>query len=297
MLASLGLWALAAALWLPTPTLAPAADAPDDLAALSDEFNDAGSLSRWRQFHQAEGWPSMVQRLDVNQTARGQLYLAPTTSGWYADFHGTYLYQEVTGDFLVTSRVHVTGKTTELPKAAWSLAGLMVREARPAVTPASWQPGGENWLFLTAGVAEPVNQFVFESKSTVNSRSNLKLRPAKTGWVELGILRVRSAFVLLYRYEGQPWQVHERFHRRDLPRTLQVGLNAYTDWNSARPLHNDPQRFNTTVVTNGQPDLALYADYVRFSRPAYRVAAPYSDGSELTDYSLTNDELLRQLKL
>ncbi|WP_400194348.1 hypothetical protein [Hymenobacter sp. B81] len=268
------------------------------MATLSEEFSDATGLSRWKQFHEAEGWPSMVARADIGRAAKGHLYLEPTTSGWYADFHGAFMYKEITGDFLVTSRLKVTGKTTELPATTWSLAGLMVREARPTVKPANWQPNGENWLFLTAGIAEPAGQPVFESKTTVNSRSNLKLRPAKAGWVELGILRVRAAFVLLYRYEGeQQWQVHERFFRRDMPRTVQVGLNAYTDWYSARQYHNDPLKFNTTVVTNGKPDLALHVDYVRFQRPKFQPATPYSDGSELTDYTMANEQLLKAVNL
>ncbi|KUG07195.1 hypothetical protein [Solirubrum puertoriconensis] len=292
-----------AACWLAASAFQPpradtSATPSDDLGALSDDFNDAASLGNWKQFHQAEGWPSMVARAEVGGIAKGLLYLEPTTSGWYADFHGAFMYKEVTGDFFVTSRLKITGKTAELPATTWSLAGLMVREARPTATPANWKPNGENWLFLTAGIAEPVGQPVFESKTTVNSRSNLKLRPAKTGWVELGIMRVRAAFVLLYRYDGETqWHVHERFYRRDMPRTVQVGLNAYTDWYSAQQYHNDPMRFNTTIVSNGKPDLGLHVDYVRFQRPGYQASSPMADASELTDYTLSNAELLKTLRL
>jgi hypothetical protein len=54
------------------------------------------------------------------------------------------------------------------------------------------------------------------------------------------------------------------------PGTLQVGLNAYTDWYTAEPMHGDPLKFNTTVVRDGKPDLALEVDWVRFERPAAR---------------------------
>jgi hypothetical protein len=271
--------------------------AADDLQSFSDEFGDEKSLANWKQFHQAEGWMTMTKTLDVNKTSAGNLYFEPMTSGWFEDFHGAFLFKEITGDFLATTRLKVSGKTGEMPTALWSLAGLMAREPRPAVTKDSWQPRGENWLFLTTGIAEPGGQMVFETKSTANSRSNLKLRPAKTGWVELGIARVRSAFVLLYRYDGETkWTIQERFHRRDLGRTLQVGINAYSDWYGAQEFHKDPFKFNTTEVKNGKADLVLQVDYVRFRRLRLQIP-PRSDAGELTDYSLSNEELLKKLGL
>lgn len=269
----------------------------DDLQGLSDEFTDEKSLANWKQFHEAEGWMTMTKTLDVNKTGAGNLYFEPTVSGWYEDFHGAFLFKEVTGDFLATTRLKVSGKTGELPTALWSLAGLMVREARPGVTKDSWNPHGENWLFFTTGIAEPAGQPVFETKSTANSRSNLKLRPAKTGWVELGIARVRSAFIMLYRYDGETkWTVQERFHRRDMKRTVQVGINAYSDWYSAREFHNAPLKFNTIAVKDGKADLVVHVDYVRFRRLPVKIS-PRSDAGELTDFSLNNDELLKTLGL
>jgi hypothetical protein len=139
----------------------------------------------------------------------------------------------------------------------------MVRAPR-AVTPADWTPGGENWLFITTGVADDVSAPVFETKTTVASRSRLRLHPAKAGWVELRIARTGATFVLASRYDGEGWVERARFERADLPATVQVGLNAYTDWYSARPLHNDPRAFNTRVIKDGRPDLAFRVDWVRF---------------------------------
>jgi hypothetical protein len=269
----------------------------DDLQILSDEFNDEKSLADWKQFHEAEGWMTMTKTIDANKTSSGNLHFEPTTSGWYADFHGAFLFKEVTGDFFVATRLKVGGKTAELPTALWSLAGLMVREPRSGATKDNWQPRGENWLFLTTGIAEPAGQPVFETKSTVNSRSNLKLRPARGGWVELGIARVRSAFVLLYRYDGETkWTVQERFHRRDLPRTVQVGINAYSDWYGAKEFHDDPLKFNTVAVKNGKADLVVTVDYVRFRRLSLQIP-PRSDAGELTDHTLSGEELLKKLGL
>ena len=285
---------------LPSPVAAQPtspSSAAADLGALSDEFTDASTLSRWRWFHEAEGWPSHVRRADVGRTRAGHLYVEPHTSGWYAEFHGPFLFKAVDGDFDVRARVHVgpvleEGGTPEAvpPGQAWSLAGVMVREAR-RVTSATWEPRGENWLFLTTGIAEPLGRPVLESKTTVNGRSALKLRPGRAGWVELRVVRLGPTFLLLYRYDDGAWVLHERFHRPDLPRTLQVGLNAYTDWNTAQDAGlTDPLTFNTTVMTQGKPDLGLLVDWVRFRRPARPSGVPVD---RLADYDVPAAELLR----
>jgi len=243
----------------------PAAPTGDDLAGLSDEFATAASLARWRQFDEAEGWPSMVKRMTVDE-ASGELRLEPYTSGWYEDFHAPFLFREVTGDFVVTARLRADGLDGGVPTVPWSLAGLMVRAPRD-VTPATWRPGGEGWLFLTTGVADAPGQPVFETKTTVASRSTLRLQPARAGWVELRIVRRGPAFELLTRYDGEEWVTRERFDRPDLPATVQVGINAYTDWYSAGALRADPLRFDTTVIRDGTPGLLLRVDWVRFARP------------------------------
>src|SRR5688572_6819136 len=223
------------------------------------EFLDAAELAQWTSFEAAHGWPDHLRRAQV---VDGVLELEPWTSGWYADFHAPFLHREVTGNFFVSTRMAANGRNADVPASPWSLAGLMVREPR-AVTPDNWEPRAENWLFITTGVAHRPGAPVFESKTTVNSRSNLKLRPAQAGWAEMGIARIGPNFFLLVRQGDAPWQVHERFYRSDLPRTVQVGLVAYTDWDSATDLRDDPQRFNTTVLKDGKPDLVARVDWVR----------------------------------
>lgn len=238
--------------------------AAQDLASLSDEFAGAASLAKWTRFDAAEGWPDMLKRAAVED---GKLVLEPWTSGWYAEFHAPFLYQEVSGPFTVTARLRVRGKEGELPSEPWSLAGLMVREARPN-SGKQWEPRAENWLFLTTGIAFETGKPVFETKTTVNSRSNLKLAPARAGWIELRITRQGPNFTLLSRYDDEEWQVRETFFRSDLPRTVQVGLNVYTGWNSALDFQNDPVKFNTTVLKDRKADAILEVDWVRFTRGA-----------------------------
>lgn len=263
-----------------------AADAPRAPAAgISDEFGDVRSLASWTRFEPANGWPDHLRRATV---VDGVLELEPWTSGWYADFHGPFLHREVTGDFLVTTRIRAKGRAGDTPASTWSLAGLMVREPRD-VAPSDWEPRGENWLFITTGVAGRVDVPVYETKTTVNSRSNLKLRRAPTGWVELGIARLGPSFFLLARDGGGQWRVHERFFRMDLPRTVQVGLVAYTDWDSAAELQRDPQRFNATVLQGGKPDLVACVDWLRH-RPLQLPRGV--DPRRLTDHGVPEEDLL-----
>ncbi|HEX7828272.1 MAG TPA: DUF1349 domain-containing protein [Thermoanaerobaculia bacterium] len=231
---------------------------------LSDEFATADSLAKWSRFETAEGWPDMAKRVAVDD---GKLVVEPWTSGWYAEFHAPFLFREVSGAFDVTARVRVRGKKSDLPDEPWSLAGLMVREARPN-SAKTWEPRAENWLFLTTGIAFETGKPVFETKTTVNSRSNLKLAPARSGWIELRIVRSGPNFTLMSRYDGEEWQTRETFFRSDLPRTLQVGVNAYTGWNSAQDLQNDPQKFNTTILKDRRADAILEVDWIRFAKPA-----------------------------
>jgi hypothetical protein len=121
----------------------------------------------------------MLKRMAVDE-ASGELRLEPYTSGWYEDFHAPFLFREVTGDFVVTARLRADGLDGGVPGVPWSLAGLMVRAPR-GVTPATWRPGGEGWLFLTTGVADAPGRPVFETKTTLDSRSTLRLHPARAG--------------------------------------------------------------------------------------------------------------------
>jgi Protein of unknown function (DUF1349) len=259
------------------------------ITSLSDEFDGAGSLERWRSHGAAEGWTEMIRTLDVDRSAPGALYLEPTVSGWYADFRGPFLFQEVTGDFVATTRVRARGTGGGLPSVTWSLAGLMVREPR-GTTAQTWEPRAENWLFATTGIAGQAGQPVIETKTTVNGRSALNLHPVPAGWMELRIVRVRADFLVFYRPEGAAeWTLQERFHRPDLPRTVQVGVNAYSGWDLVPELWSDPATFDRTVITDRPTDLAAEFDYVRFDRPQVPEALR---GVRLSDYRVPAADLV-----
>jgi hypothetical protein len=262
--------------------------AADDLAALSDEFDDATTLTRWQRYPEAEGWPSMLSHVDIGETHPGQLRLQPITSCWYGDFHAPVLFKEVTGDFVVVARVIAEGLTIDVPIQRWSMGGLIAR-APSHVSPKAWKPGGENWLLLTYGLGKQPRKASYEFKNTVGSETTLEEIPSEWSWVELAMARVGPTFVLFYRAGDSPWKVAARQQRDDLPKTLQVGITAYTDWFSAFSLHDDPLAFNRTEFTKTHPDLVVSVDYVRFARPAI---PPDVDRASLMEPDVSDADLV-----
>jgi hypothetical protein len=287
---------VAAATATPAPPAAPPAATPtpaDDLAALSDEFDNAASLVDWKNLATVEGFPNQVESGDVNTTKPGQLYMVPYVSGWYGDYRGIFLYKEVTGDFDVTTRITATGKNSPIPRHIFSLAGVRARTPR-AITMQTWTKGGENWVFVNTGYGdnEPgrKGKAQMETKTTVNSDSTLELVAIPTGPVDIRMVRVGPAFVMLYRAPGQDWTVSERFLRADMPATLQVGMDAYTNWDE---VDGTAAEFNSKLLTHpAQPaDLLIANDYMRFHRPQVSAAVR----AKLADPLTLNDELLKLL--
>jgi hypothetical protein len=246
----------------------------DDLTRLNDEFDQAGTLTQWKDLAAVEGFPSKAARLDINTTSRGQLYIEPYTSTWFEDYRGVFLYKEVTGDYMVTARVRASGKSSETPTSTFSLSGLMSRAPRN-ITMSSWTPHGENWLFIATGYGDGgIDGPQFETKTTTNSASDLWLTPSRADWANLRVLRIGEVFLMLYQYMGDPWTLSRCFYRPDLPQTLQVGVHAYTDWNTITTRYpDDPAGFNRATLTgpDTHPDLIARDDYVRFQRPASSV--------------------------
>jgi len=211
------------------PSAATAASAPAqepvartvDLQSAGDEFTDAGSLPGWSVFH-GDLTDEQAGTIDVGATTPGALTIAPGRASWVDRSRGFYLYKQVEGDFMVTLRVKATGRSGSLPTVDWSLTGLLLRAPTA-------QPRSENWIGHTVGF---VSQPTIERKTTRESRSVLRLSPVPAGWIELRAVRSGRLFALLHRVPGQPWQLDGAYSRADLPRTLQVGINAQTGYES-----------------------------------------------------------------
>jgi hypothetical protein len=143
---------------------------------------------------------------------------------WFNEERGVLFYRDVTGDFRATATVR-TSKASE-PTAppgqdgTIQLAGLMARTEIPA----------ENYVFIVGGSIGMSTGL--ETKTTTSSRSVYVQRGLPTGGdAELRLCRIGPTFVLLWRHvdSSEAWTLMSTFERRDMPQTLQVGANIYTD--------------------------------------------------------------------
>ena len=195
---------------------APAATMPS-----SDEF-DGAALTGWnvlRGDDQGDGVDHAISVVD------GALVLQPRVSWWVDDHEALYVWKPVAGDFVATTRVQVTGTKSEQPDSDWTLSGILVRN------PSSTHER-ENWVSLRTGFVH--GDWVYERKTTVGSHSVLVLSASQEGWVDLRIARVGARFFLLRRNAAGRWSLFWTYTRPDLPKTLQVGLDAFTGFEAPR---------------------------------------------------------------
>jgi hypothetical protein len=192
-----------------------------------DEFSDAAVTgASWKEMD-GDLRGGVRPRFDVGQTAAGQLTIVPGLSWWVDDSRAFYLYKVVRGDFKASMLVNVTGTQGPTPTANWSLSGILVRA-----------PSGdrdrrsEDSISFRSGAVG--GQPVFERKTTVQSRSELVLAAETPGWVELRIARVGPKLVLLRRYPGAAWKLHWVYSRYDLPKTVQVGIDAFSGFDDTK---------------------------------------------------------------
>lgn len=265
------------------------ARAQEDIAALSDEFDNEATAAQWRRVEQVEGWNNnQLELFDINKIYKGQCAMMPYTSSWYQDWRGVLLFKPVKGDFVVTTSVKATGRDgRSAPNAQFSLAGLMIRTPRN-ITPQTWQPGGENYVFISIGASTKPGSYSFEHKTTINSVSTLKTIDVNSSEAQLQIARIGSAAILLVRTPQTPWRILERYNRPDMPADLQAGMTVYTDWPGVERV--PPRQHNSTVIRNGNPDLGALYDYVRYARPN---VPPQLQGRNLANRNEVSDaELL-----
>ncbi|RYX82421.1 DUF1349 domain-containing protein [bacterium] len=232
-----------------------------DFSKLGDEFNDSSSFKSWKNL-QVAGWADKWQSATP---ADGVLTIVPLSSGWYEDNFGGLLYREIEGDFSASARIRSKGTNGQLPQTLFSLAGIFVRSPRE-VTAQTWRRGQENWLFFSTGCADKAGVPQFELKNTANSVSKLEIRPAATGWIQMKITRRGANFQLsAKRDDDTEWTPMKSFTRPDMPAKLQVGLTAYSDWNSVAKVYPNYERYNTQGAPQNNADLVAEVDWIRFS--------------------------------
>jgi hypothetical protein len=269
-----------------------AALAQDDVAKLNDEFDNEATANQWRRVEQVEGWNNnQLEIFDINKIYPGQCAMMPYTSSWYQDWRGVLLFKPIKGDFVITTKVKVTGRDgASAPKSRFSLAGLMIRAPRN-ITPQTWQPGGENYVFVSLGASLNPGVYSFEYKTTRNSKSDLKFGETNVNEAQLQIARIGTATILAVKPAQGAWRILGRFDRPDLPEELQAGMTAYTDWPGVERV--PPREHNATVIRGGNPDLGALYDYVRFARP--RVPEGLQGRNLANANEVSDAELLRFL--
>jgi hypothetical protein len=269
-----------------TLVLAAAAAHAQDLSELSDSFDDNERLGQWKRLAEEEGFPSRIRDIGLHADT-GCLHLEPDTGLWVRDFRAPFVFKDVQGDFVVTTRLLLRGKRFGIPMTRWCMAGLLARGPRD-VTVDTWTAGGENWLSLMTGTESTIRKQAVEVRSTTDSETERWSQRLGRGWtwMELRMARVGSEFVFLAHREEEPWMVVGRVDRPDLPSSLQVGLAACDGWMTVMPLHDDPVAFNTQPI-DGHPDVEVLFDYAHFSRPSV------PDGLQLTDPSVSDEQVLQ----
>ena len=266
----------------PFPAIAPSAD--ETLGSFSDEFEGADSVKRWKSFNEAEGWPNRIAQMEVRD---GQLRIVPSSGAWWAGYHGVYLFKEVAGDFVVTTRLKVTGKGGGEPANIWTISGLLVRSPVDAKIPREQRR--ENWIYLMTGRG-PGEARVVDAKSTVNGNNLWDVTPARDGWYELRIARLGPLFLEMVRGDGEEWTLRKRILRRDLPERLQVGINVTSDFKLSASMPS--AKYNAELFPDrSSPDSVTLFDYVRFQAAPQRALVEKLAGRELL--GIPDDELVR----
>ncbi len=234
----------------------------NDFKALSDEFNDASTIKDWKRVYETEQTlADQLERIAISDSDDSRMLMIPHSSVWYNDYRGELTYKEVSGDFIVTTELKVTPRKEDgAPKSAFSLAGLVIRTPR-VVTSESWKPGGENHVILSIGSATKPSIFQYDMRTTANSKTDYVVRDGVSR-AGLRIARIGPHIIMLKRTPGGSWEILRRYHRPDMPATLQVGLTAFTDWDTCKLM--DAKTHNQTLIKSGNPDVVAAFDYIRF---------------------------------
>ena len=88
------------------------------MVAFSDVFDDPTALSEWTRLAEVEGWTDKLKTLDVDATAPGALYLEPYPSVWFYAYTAPLLFKSVEGNFVVTTRIDVSGADADMQVTA-----------------------------------------------------------------------------------------------------------------------------------------------------------------------------------
>ncbi len=244
----------------------------DDIPGMNDEFDVPETLADWKNAATEESEPSRIEAMDIDKTEHGGLYFRPTEGIWWRGFHGVFLHKTIDGDFVVTTRVKVTGRDKVFPdyrKNNWQIAGIMLRKPIDVSMPAASRV--ENWVFNTFG-AGIMEKYLFDVGETRDNKYTcFPFFARRSEWVELRSVRFGKYLIAMKKYEGGKWDVLVKLERPDLPSTLQVGMMAnssgYQYPFSELAKAYDYAAYDSRIVELAvKPNLEAYFDYMRFKK-------------------------------
>ncbi|MCP4178662.1 MAG: hypothetical protein GY756_12935 [bacterium] len=228
----------------------------------NDEFDNSNSLAEWKFLHEEDRLPNKIRTIDINKSSKEGLYIEPFTACWYSGFYGIYMYKEISNDFIITTKIKVTGIENDLPADKWSIAGLLIR--KPIDSTISLTKRKENWLYINSGRGKEA-EWVLDSKYTIDNESTWYASASKNSLVELRIVRIKSFFVTMYKLENEDWKVHKKMVLNNIPENVQAGINISA--NASFAFSKSFVDFNSESYKDIIPDMKVYVDYIRFNTP------------------------------
>jgi hypothetical protein len=172
-----------------------------------------------------EGWSAFNAEAVEIRVEDGTLVLTLKHRAlWFMSQRGVLFYKPVTGNFKISADVTAAKDSdpSQPPGGDGSvqLGGLMARDGGG---------GQENYVFIVVG--EDSDGLSVETKTTIDGVSKWNGPAWDSGTAELRLCRLNETFNLYKRHAGagEGWTLAETYQRSDLPETLQVGANIYTD--------------------------------------------------------------------
>lgn len=210
----------------PTPTIAPTATStplPVPSAVPTDTLTPAPvEISSIPGF---EDWSVLnAPAVDLTAADHSLVLTLKHRALWFMNQRGVLAYKPVDGDFKITADVYAA-KSSDLNQppggdGTVQLGGLMVR---------SGTGGQENYVFIVVG--DDGDGLSIETKTTTDNFSEYDGPAWDSPKAALRICRSGHIFTLYKQHIGkdEPWIQAASFDRPDLPASLQVGVNIYTD--------------------------------------------------------------------
>ena len=164
------------------------------------------------------------QAVDINVENDALILTLKHRALWFMQQRGVLFHKLVNGDFRITANVYAAKNSnpSRPPGGDGSvqLGGLMARNGNG---------GLENYVFIVLG--DDGNGLSVETKNTLDGFSEYDGPSWGSAEAELRLCRFGQTFKLYKRHidSNETWGLAQTIARPDLPDTLQVGVNIYTD--------------------------------------------------------------------